>query len=44
MSPAVLNVVYAGWFKFNIEKTATIVTLGTLLLLPELPIVLLLIR
>jgi predicted permease len=44
MPPAVLSVVYAGWFKFNVEKTAKIVTLGTLLLLPELPIVLLLIR
>ena len=44
MPPAVLSVVYAGWFKFNIEKAATIVTLGTLLLLLELPIVLLLIR
>jgi predicted permease len=44
MPPAVLSVVYAGWFRFNVEKAATIVTLGTLLLLPELPIVLLLIR
>ena len=44
MPPAVLSVVYAGWFRFNSEKAATIVTLGTLLLLPELPFVLLLLR
>jgi len=44
MPSAVLTVVYAGWFGFNSEKAATIVTLGTLLLLPELPLVLLLLR
>ena len=44
MPPAVLSVVFAGWYRFDSEKAATIVTLGTLLLLPELPLVLLLIR
>jgi len=44
MPPAVLAVVYASWFGFNSEKAATIVTVGTLLLLPELPLLLLMIR
>jgi predicted permease len=43
MPPAVLAVVYASWFGFNSEKAATIVTVGTLLLLPELPLLLLMI-
>lgn len=42
MPPAVLTVVYAGWFGLNSGKAATIVTVGTLLLLPEIPLMLLL--
>jgi predicted permease len=40
MPPAVLAVVYASWFGFNSQKAATTVTVGTLLLLPELPVIL----
>jgi len=37
MPPAVLTVAFAGGFGLNWEKAATIVTVGTLLLLPVLP-------
>jgi len=43
MPPAVLAVVYASWFGVDSQKAATTVTVGTLLLLPELPLILLLV-
>jgi len=39
MPPAVLTVAYAGGFGLDSERAATIVTVGTLLLLPVLPFV-----
>jgi predicted permease len=39
MPPAVLTVVYAKSFKLDSEKAATIVTVGTLLLLPIIPFI-----
>jgi predicted permease len=39
MPPAVLTVVYAKSFKLDYEKAATIVTVGTLLLLPIIPFI-----
>jgi predicted permease len=39
MPPAVLTVVYATSFKLDAEKAATIVTVGTLFLLPVIPFI-----
>jgi predicted permease len=39
MPPAVLTVVYATSFKLDAEKAATIVTVGTLFLLPIIPFI-----
>lgn len=39
MPPAILTVVYAKSFKLDYEKAATIVTVGTLLLLPLIPFI-----
>jgi predicted permease len=39
MPPAVLTVVYAKSFNLDYEKAATIVTVGTLLLLPVIPFI-----
>ncbi|NHJ12463.1 MAG: AEC family transporter [Candidatus Thorarchaeota archaeon] len=40
MPAAVLNVAYAGAFDLEIETAATIVTIGTILLLPVIPFIL----
>lgn len=39
MPPAVLTVVYAASFELDTEKAATIVTVGTLFLLPVIPVI-----
>ena len=39
MPPAILTVVYAKGFNLDYEKAATIVTVGTLLLLPIIPFI-----
>ena len=39
MPPAVLTVIYAKSFNLDSEKAATIVTVGTLLLLPIIPFI-----
>ena len=39
MPPAVLTVVYAKGFNLDYEKAATIVTIGTLMLLPVIPFI-----
>lgn len=44
MPPAVLAVAYAGGFGLESERAATIVTVGTLILLPALPFLSLLLR
>jgi len=41
MPPAVLTVVYASGFNLDVEIAATTVTVGTLLLLPLIPVLLL---
>jgi predicted permease len=39
MPPAVLTVVYATSFELDAERAATIVTVGTILLLPIIPFI-----
>jgi predicted permease len=42
MPPAILTVVYASGFDLDVEITSTSVTIGTLLLLPIIPLLLIL--
>ncbi|UCE11394.1 MAG: AEC family transporter [Candidatus Thorarchaeota archaeon] len=39
MPPAVLTVIFAGGFRLDVEAAATIVTVGTLLILPLVPFI-----